>query len=61
MLVRLESVLAIQMKPYKEDSTYFFIYHVFWANYSDLSRRHLKWWFSKGIPPKLPLIQVQKL
>ena len=33
-----------------------------WANYSDLSRRlvtdlsrghHPKWWFSKGIPPKM--------
>ena len=25
-----------------------------WANYNDLSRGHLKWWFSKGIPPKSP-------
>ena len=25
-----------------------------WANYSDLSRGHPKWWFSKGIPPKSP-------
>ena len=24
--------------------------HHFWANYNDLSRGHLKWWFSKGIP-----------
>ena len=23
-------------------------------NYSDLSRGQLKWWFSKGIPPKCP-------
>ena len=32
-----------------------------WANYNDLSRGHLKLWFSKGIPPKsskIPLIQV---
>ena len=27
-----------------------------WANYNDLSRGHLKWWFSKGIHPKIPLI-----
>ena len=26
----------------------------FWANYSDLSRGHPKWWFSKGIPSKIP-------
>ena len=25
-----------------------------WANYNDLSRSHLKWWFRKGIPPKSP-------
>ena len=25
-----------------------------WANYNDFSRGHLKWWFSKGIPPKSP-------
>ena len=23
---------------------------IFWAIYNDLSRGHLKWWFSKGIP-----------
>ena len=29
------------------------------ANYNDLSRGHLKWgWKSKGISPKVPLIQV---
>ena len=26
----------------------------FWANYSDLSRGHLTWWFSMGIPHKSP-------
>ncbi len=26
-----------------------------WAIYSDLSRGHPKWWFSKGIPPKMAL------
>ena len=25
------------------------------SNYSDLSRGHPKWWFSKGIPPKMAL------
>ena len=25
-----------------------------WANYNDVSRGHLKLWFSKGIPPKSP-------
>ena len=25
-----------------------------WANYKDLSRGHLKLWFSKGIPPNFP-------
>ncbi len=24
----------------------------FWANYSDLSRGHPKWWYTKGIPPQ---------
>ena len=33
-------------------------FHVNWANYNDLSRGHPKWWFSKGIPPQMPLIQV---
>ena len=23
---------------------------LFWSNYSDLTRPHPKWWFSKGIP-----------
>ena len=32
-----------------------------WAKYNDLSRGHLKWWFSKGIPTKIPLIQVKEL
>ena len=27
---------------------------IIWENYSDLSRGHLTWWFSKGIPPKWP-------
>ena len=26
-----------------------------WAIYNDLSRGHPKWWFSKGIPPKMAL------
>ena len=26
-----------------------------WANYNDVSRGHLKLWFSKGIPPPNPL------
>ena len=26
-----------------------------WPIYNDLSRGHLKWWFSKGIPPKMAL------
>ena len=31
----------------------------FWANDNDLNRAHRKLWFSKGIPPKIPLtIQV---
>ena len=28
---------------------------LFWAIYSDLSRGHPKWWFCKGIPPKMAL------
>ena len=24
--------------------------HIFWSNYSDLTRPHPKWWFSKGNP-----------
>ena len=27
---------------------------IVWANYNDVSRGHLKLWFSKGIPPKSP-------
>ena len=34
------------------------IYTWYWANYNDVSRGHPKWWFSKGILPKIPLIQV---
>ena len=30
-----------------------------WSNYSDLSRGHPKWWFSKGIPPKMALNKDQ--
>ena len=33
-------------------------YSIIWANYNDLSRGHLKWWFSKGIPPKSPTIFI---
>ena len=33
----------------------------FWAIYSDLSRGHPKWWFSKGIPHKMALNQVKDL
>ena len=29
-------------------------YIYIWANYTDLSRGHPEWWFSKGIPPKSP-------
>ena len=29
--------------------------HVIWAIYNDLSRGHPKWWFSKGIHPKMAL------
>ena len=32
-----------------------------WVNYSDLSRGHPKWWFSKGIPLQIPLNQVKDL
>ena len=32
-----------------------------WAIYNDLSRGHPKWWFSKGIPPKMALNQVKDL
>ena len=32
-----------------------------WAIYSDLSRGHPKWWFSKGIPSKMALNQVKDL
>ena len=29
--------------------------HRIWAIYNDLSRGHPKWWFSKGMPPKMAL------
>ncbi len=32
-----------------------------YAIYSDLSRGHPEWWFSKGILPKMALIQVKDL
>ena len=32
---------------------------VFWANFSDLSRGHPKWWFSKGILPKSPWLRFR--
>ncbi len=32
-----------------------------WAIYNDLSRGHPKWWFSKGIPPKMALNQIKDL
>ena len=28
-------------------------HRLLWAIYSDLSRGHPRWWFSKGIPPKI--------
>ena len=31
---------------------------IFCANYSGLSPGHPKWWCSRGIPLKVPLIQV---
>ena len=30
-----------------------------WAIYNDLSQGHPKWWFSKGIPPKMALIRLR--
>ena len=30
------------------------IFHAYWANYNDVSRRHPKWWFNKGTSPKSP-------
>ena len=35
-------------------------WHPFWANYNDLSRGHLKLWFSKGIPQKSPEFKSRK-
>ena len=32
-----------------------------WPIYNDLSRGHPKWWFSKGIPPKMALNQGKDL
>ena len=29
---------------------YIYIYIYIWSNYSDLTRPHPKWWFSKGNP-----------
>ena len=40
---------------------YSFIDISFWAIYNDLSRGHPKWWFSKGIPPKMALNWVKDL
>ena len=33
-----------------EASVYIYIYIYIWSNYSDLTRPHPKWWFSKGNP-----------
>ena len=30
--------------------THIYIYIYIWSNYSDLTRPHPKWWFSKGNP-----------
>ena len=32
-----------------------YVDYTFWAIYNDLSRGHPKWWFSKGIRPKMAL------
>ena len=32
-----------------------YVWDSIWAIYNDLSRGHPKWWFSKGIPPKMAL------
>lgn len=33
----------------------------FWANYSDISRRHPKQWFNKGVPKKSPSAEATKI
>ena len=54
-------ILAYPKKQWKSrpflpiHKIHFFTSPSFWANYSDLSRGHPKWWFSKGIPSKIPL------
>ena len=37
--------ISLKKNPFPELS-----YPIIWANYSDLTRPHPKWWFSKGIP-----------
>ena len=44
-----------QLRPTNQQKTW---NRFFWANCSDLSRGHPKWWYTKGIPPKMPLSQV---
>ena len=45
---RVSGVGCCRRQSFKQD-------HPYWANYSDLSRGHPKWWwFSKGIPSKMP-------
>ena len=34
--------------PNKKQPVYIYIYIYIWSNYSDLTRPHPKWWFSKG-------------
>ena len=34
----------------KIDIIYIYIHNYIWSNYSDLTRPHPKWWFSKGNP-----------
>ena len=53
----LEFVLNIKFLLWQDFESFLWTFPFpssYWANYNDLSRGHLKWWFSKGIPLKSP-------
>ena len=51
----------IQVDELYEFTQVTYIYIYIWPIYNDLSRGHPKWWFSKGIPPKMASNQVKDL
>ena len=44
------SLIRKVVKAYLHDEIFLKFWDDFWSNYSDLTRPHPKWWFSKGNP-----------